>query len=148
MQHRVKTDSVHVGAWKDDSEELLKLNGFNFAGATLSVSLNEENAAATETSSQAQMLREHLQSILSNRYIGGSKLLKLDALSVDPAISETGLLESSVRAEKMFRALMRVCDDLFKTRKDKVEAIESISVANNNIDNLNQISVLAETFPD
>lgn len=94
------------------------------------------------------MLREHLQSILSNRYVGGSKLLKLDALSVDPAISETGLLESSERAEKMFRALMKVCDDLFKTRKDKGEAIESISVANNSIDNLSQISVLADTFPD
>lgn len=94
------------------------------------------------------MLREHLQSILSKRYVGETKLLKLDALSADPAISETGLLESSERAAKMFRALMRVCDDLFKTRKDKSEAIESISVANNSIDNLSQVSVLADTFPD
>ena len=94
------------------------------------------------------MLKDHLRSILGNRYVGDAKLLKLDALSADPAISETGLLQSSERAEKMFRALMRVCDELFKTRKDKSEAIESISVANNSIDNLNQVSVLADTFPD
>lgn len=148
IQHRVQGEIVLVGASKDDAEDLIKLNGFNFAGATLSISLKEEDGGASETSPHAQMLKEHLQSILSNRYAGDSKLLKLDALNADPAISETGLLQSSQRAEKMFRALMRVCDDLFKTRKDKSEAIQSISVANNSIDNLTQVSVLADTFPD
>lgn len=137
-----------MGASKDDSEEILKLNSFNFAGATLAITMKEEDNAAPEASSHAQMLREHLQSILSSRYVGPAKLLKLDALSADPAIREAGLLDSSERAEKMFRALMRVCDDLFKTRKDKNEAIESISVANNGVDNLTQVSTLADTFPD
>ncbi|SPN97571.1 related to mRNA export factor MEX67 [Cephalotrichum gorgonifer] len=147
-QHRVQGELVLVGASKEDSEEILKLNGFLFAGANVEISLKEESSTTSETSAHAQLLKDHLRSILSTRYDGATKLLKLDALSADPAIAETGLLSSSERAEKMFRALMKVCDELFKTRKDKSEAIESISVASNNIDNLNQVLVLADTFPD
>jgi nuclear RNA export factor len=106
------------------------------------------DGGATEPSSDAKILKDHLRSILSNRYVGASKLLRLGALSADPAITQAGLLESSARAEKMFKALMKVCDELFKTRKDKSDAVESISVAENGIDNVNQVASLADTFPD
>ena len=149
LQHREQGEFILVAATKEDSEELLKVNTFTFAGAALSVTIDEQQGPKeAETSADAKMLRDHLQSILSNRYAGAAKLLKLDSLSSDPAIVQAGLLASSERAEKMFKALMRVCDDLFKTRKEKSEAIESISVANNSIDNVNQVAVLGDTFPD
>ncbi|CAI4213729.1 unnamed protein product [Parascedosporium putredinis] len=145
-QHREQGDYVLVAATSEDSEELLKVNSFTFAGTALSVEIDAQGGP--EPSADVKVLRDHLQSILSVRYIGENKLLKLDALSADPAIVQAGLLDSSERAEKMFKALMRVCDDLFKTRKDKSDAIESISVANNSIDNVVSIAVLGDTFPD
>ncbi|PKS07922.1 hypothetical protein jhhlp_006532 [Lomentospora prolificans] len=148
-QHREQGEFVLVAAPKEDAEELLKVNSFTFAGVTLTVEIDEQGGPqGPEPSADAKMLRDHLQAILSNRYVGDNKLLKLDALSADPAIVQAGLLDSSSRAEKMFKALMKVCDDLFKTRKEKNEAIESISVANNSIDNVSQVAVLGDTFPD
>ena len=59
-----------------------------------------------------------------------------------------GFLESKERAEKMIAVMMKICDDLFKTHKDKMENIHSISLANNGITTIQQVDVVAETFPD
>jgi nuclear RNA export factor len=132
-----------IGVSKEDAEQVVKLNGFTFAGSILEI-LPDSN----EPSADAQTLKMQLQQFLGGRYVTESKLLKLNLLSQDPTITQAGFLETAERAEKMFKALMKVCDELFKTRKEKQAAIESISVAGNNIDNSKQIVVLADTFPD
>ncbi|PHH87823.1 hypothetical protein CDD83_8367 [Cordyceps sp. RAO-2017] len=143
-------DYVFVGASKEDAEELLKLDTFTFAGTQLEVvESNEEPgqlSKATE-SKETQELRAKLQSILSQRYGSDNKLLKLDALASDAELVTLGMFENRERALKTFKGLMAICDGLFKTASEKRNAIESISLANNSIDDIAQVESVATTFP-
>lgn len=139
-----------MGASKDDAEELKKVDTFIFAGSKLEVVESEDGMGhqgkATE-SKDTQALRAKLQAILSQRYIGANKLLKLDALASDPDLISLGSFENRDRALKTFKGLMAVCESLFKTAKEKQDAIESISLASNNIDDVTQVDSVAVTFP-
>ncbi|KYK57671.1 mRNA export factor mex67 [Drechmeria coniospora] len=143
-------DYVFIGASKDDADELIKLNSFTFAGTQLEIVESNDSVPhankATE-SKETQELRAKLQSILSQRYIGASKLLKLDALSTDAELVTLGMFQSRDRALKTFKGLMAICDSLFKTLAEKKEAVESISLANNSIDDISQVETVATTFP-
>ncbi|RDA85191.1 hypothetical protein CP532_2369 [Ophiocordyceps camponoti-leonardi (nom. inval.)] len=143
-------DYVFIGASKEDAEEILKLNTFNFAGTQLQIVESDEGvqfeSKATE-SQETQELRAKLQAILSQRYQGANKLLKLDNLASDPELVQLGMFENPERALKTFKGLMAICDGLFKTAAEKREAIESISIANNCIDDISQVDSLAATFP-
>ncbi|KAF4472705.1 mRNA export factor MEX67 [Fusarium albosuccineum] len=143
-------DYVYIGARKRDAEELFKLNGFTFAGTQLEVKWVEDDAEKGNLAAQSkdtQEIRAQLQNILSQRYIGVKRLLKLDALDQDPDLVTIGMFESRDRAIKTFRGLMGICDALFETDKEKQDAVESISLAGNNIDNVNQVDTVAKTFP-
>ncbi|KAL6855855.1 NTF2-like protein [Trichoderma novae-zelandiae] len=141
---------VFVGANKEDAEELVKLNTFTFAGIQLEVVESDADFAppnkATESPETAE-LRAKLQAILSQRYNGDGKLLKLDALATDAELVTLGMFENAERALKTFKGLMAICDGLFKTLQEKKDAIESISLANNSIDNVIQVESVATTFP-
>lgn len=106
----------------------------------------EPTNKATESPETAE-LRAKLQSILSQRYIGENKLLKLDALASDPELVTLGMFENRERALKTFKGLMAICDGLFKTAQEKKDAIHSISLANNSIDNVTQVESVAASFP-
>lgn len=144
-------DYVFIGATKEDADELIKLNTFTFAGAQLEVVESTEDLGyqnkATE-SKETQELRAKLQSILSARYMGANKLLKLDALASDTELVTLGMFETRERALKTFKGLMAICDGLFKTTAEKREAIESISLASNSIDDVTQVESVATTFPN
>ncbi|KFA70497.1 hypothetical protein S40285_00645 [Stachybotrys chlorohalonatus IBT 40285] len=143
-------DYVFIGASAEDAQEILKINSFQFAGTDLEIVESTEGlgyqSKATE-SKETQELRGRLQAILSQRYLGASKLLKLDALAADAELVSLGMFENRERALKTFKGLMAICDSLFKTAKEKQEAIESISLANNNIDDVTQVEMVATTFP-
>ncbi|CAG9938044.1 unnamed protein product [Clonostachys rosea f. rosea IK726] len=144
-------DYFFIGTSKEDSEELLKVNTFVFAGSPLEIiesddGLGHNGGKATE-SKETQELRAKLQSILSQRYLGGTKLLKLDMLATDTELVTLGMFANRDRALKTFKGLMAICDSLFKTAKEKQDAIESISLANNNIDDVTQVESVATTFP-
>lgn len=143
-------DYVFIGASPEDAEELIKLNTFTFASAPLEVvESNDElgNPSKAIESPETQQLREKLQLILGQRYIAPNKLLKLDSLSTDPELMALGMFENRERALKTFKGLMAICDSKFQSAKEKREAIESISVATNNIDDVAQVEALATTFP-
>src|SRR5438105_1654534 len=102
-----------------------------FAGATLHITEAPEgltNAEAT-LSSTALEVKERLRGILSLRYNVEAKLLDLSALGEDPNLNQMGFFSGESTPEKMFRALMAVCDDIFKTAQAKRDAIASISLA-------------------
>ncbi|QUC17927.1 uncharacterized protein UV8b_02168 [Ustilaginoidea virens] len=143
-------DYVFIGASKEDADDLFKLNTFTFAGAQLEIVESTDDLAhpnkATE-SKETQELRAKLQSILSQRYHGANKLLKLDSLATDAELVQLGMFENRERALKTFKGLMAICDGLFKTATEKREAIESISLANNSIDDVSQVDSVATTFP-
>ncbi|RGP70560.1 mrna export factor mex67 [Fusarium sporotrichioides] len=148
-KHHPVGDYVYVGASEEDAEELIKLNTFIFAGAPLEViKVDEipERGAAVE-SKETQELRGRLREILSSRYVGDNKLLRLDTLASDAELVALGMFENRDRALKTFKGLMAVCESLFKSAKDKQDAIESISLASNNIDDVGQVEIIATTFP-
>lgn len=144
-------------ASNEDAEEILKVSNFSFAGSVLVITKSEdgwpgartEQAESTIISSEAKQHKLQLQSVLERRYNIASKLLDLSALGQDPTLIEMGIFSSSSdTAEKVFKVFMVICQSLFKTPQQKREAIESVSLAGNNVDSVDQIFDLAETFPD
>ena len=138
---------------QEDAEELQKLNGFVFAGAQLTVAENPAGwpgqAEPKPKLSQETLERKaQLQQVLGVRYDGPSQLLNLSALGEDPVLIGMGYLQDKERAEKTFKVLMTICDEIFPTAEAKQKAVTSVSLANNNIDWVGQVYVLAETFPD
>ncbi|KAK2611267.1 hypothetical protein N8I77_004623 [Diaporthe amygdali] len=149
-----KGDSVYILASNQDAEEIIKVNNFVFAGAPLTITMSEEGWPRTDQpdsanlSNKAQQDKMMLQGVLERRYEPGTKLLNLSALGQDPILTEMGLFQAKNTAEKTFKVLMVICQDLFKTPEAKREAIESVSLAGNNVDYVGQVYELAETFPD
>lgn len=89
-----------------------------------------------------------LQTVLERRYDTGTKLLNLSALGQDPVLTDLGLFQAKDMAEKTFKVLMVICQELFKTPEAKRQAIESVSLASNNLDYVGPVFDLADTFPD
>lgn len=144
-------------ASNEDAEEILKVNNFSFAGTVLTITKSEEGwpgartepAESSTISDEAKQYRFQLQSVLERRYDITNKLLDLSALGQDPTLIQMGIFSSSSdTAEKVFKVFMVICQDLFKTPQQKRDAIESVSLSGNNIDSVDQVFGLAETFPD
>lgn len=49
---------------------------------------------------------------------------------------------------KLFPAMMVVCDQMFTTWQEKRDAIVSVTLANNGLDNVRHVTALAQTFPN
>ncbi|KKA29408.1 hypothetical protein TD95_004066 [Thielaviopsis punctulata] len=149
-QHRRIDPHVWVGASAADAAEILKLNNFGFASTNLTIDDTPlpADAATSSKSAFTLELENMLKGILAERYVADGKLLKLDSLAENEFIKTSGLMANPDRADKLFKSFMKICDDLFKTRSAKQEAIESITVAGNGIANVSQIDCLANTFPD
>jgi nuclear RNA export factor len=89
-----------------------------------------------------------LQTVLERRYDPNTKLLNLSALGQDAVLTDMGLFQAKDTAEKTFKVLMVICQDLFKTPEAKRNAIDSVSLASNSLDYVGPVFDLAETFPD
>lgn len=132
------------------------LEGFGFAGATLSFKPDgptaEEVLGQTEetekSTSTTQEVKERLKAILAERYNPDMKLLNLSGLANDAGLREMGMFDGTTTPSKIFPALMAICESLFKTRKDKLEAVESVSLTDNGLATIADVSSLANTFPD
>ncbi|KAI0460233.1 hypothetical protein F5B21DRAFT_453800 [Xylaria acuta] len=147
---QMRGDYVYITASKEDAQEILKVNKFTFAGATLHIAEAPEGVPGDSTplSSTALELKERLRGVLSSRYDVNAKLLNLSSLGEDPSLNQMGFFSGESTPEKMFRALMAVCDGLFKTAQAKRDAVVSISLAGNNVNDVSQILSLTDTFPD
>ncbi|KAH8675679.1 mRNA export factor mex67 [Xylariales sp. PMI_506] len=146
---QMKGDFVYITTSKDDAEEILKLNDFMFAGVPITVTEAPEGVP-TGLSESSQAIKDQLGAILSSRYSAETKLLNLSNLGDDAGLIEMGFFSASTGAtpEKLFRTLMAVLDQIFKTAEAKRENIISVSLAGNNVDDVQQIMSLADTFPD
>ncbi|KAI0600763.1 hypothetical protein F4775DRAFT_503180 [Biscogniauxia sp. FL1348] len=148
---QVNGDFVYITASKEDAEEILKLNNFQWAGTTLTISESTQGMPApgeAALSSSAIEVKDQLRSILSLRYDVNTKLLNLSALGEDAGLNQMGFFSGENKPEKLFRALMAVCEGLFKTAQAKRDAVVSVSLAGNSVDDVIQIMSLADTFPD
>ena len=126
-----------------------------FAGAALSIEplLGENNKissnahARTSNGLPANDVSETLKGLLCRRYDPTLRLLDLSHLGTDPELVNLGMFDSLPRKTKLFPALMKVCDSIFQTAKEKVEGVLSVSLKGNNLDTIATVTTLAQTFP-
>lgn len=140
----------------EDTASIVRLNNYQFAGAIITIELqqygntspNNNNYHNNNPSAEATEVKALLSSILSSRYNQDLRLLDLSKLGEDPELASSGLLDNNSRISKLFPALMEVCDEAFENPQKKTEAVVSVSLANNNLINLEHVFKLAVTFPN
>lgn len=96
----------------------------------------------------ATEIREKMTAMLSRRYNTEAKLLDLSLLGTDPEFQNTGIFDTDSTQSKFFPAIMKVCDSLFESAQQKREAVESVSLASNNLSTVSAVTELAQTLPE
>lgn len=80
-----------------------------------------------------------MKDFLARRYDPANKLLNLSDITGDKEVLEAGMFKSEATQKKFFPALMIVCEDMLETQEAKEAAIESVTLSNNNLQNLNAV---------
>lgn len=92
-----------------------------------------------ERAEAANETKALLEGFISRRYNAENKYLDFSSIVSDEPVLKSGMFENERTQKKFFPALMVVCDTMLPTRKAKIDAIDSISLANNGVQNLNVI---------
>lgn len=142
-------------------DRVFKLNGFTFAGATLTIEeykggrggmrsgrQKEPSPNGSGPSQAAVDTKSRMMSFLSQRYRQPVKVLDLSALASDPDLVAMGMFSHTTTESKFFPALMKVCELSFLASAKKEEAITGVSLANNQLVNVSFVTTLSQTFPD
>ncbi|KAJ8059420.1 hypothetical protein OCU04_012364 [Sclerotinia nivalis] len=145
-----KGDIVVISVTPEDAATIMKLDGFAFAGSTIGVQDSEPSKTSEqkEESEEARSTREKIQAVLAARYDTNLKLLNLSALGQDEQLRQMGIFQDDTLVPKLFPVLMVICDKLFTTRQAKKDAIVSITLTDNYLTDLSNVTSLASTFPD
>lgn len=99
-------------------------------------------------SGHAEDTRQQLKAVLATRYIPETKLLDLSSLENDPILSKMDIFSSQKTAEKVLNALMLIASDRFSDPVEKKEAIQAVTIAGNNLKDVQQVYQLSTDFPD
>lgn len=150
-------DSVIITVSPQDAATILKLDKFSFAGAPLTIRScesstgrqpNKSKEKEPEISRSAKEIQDQIRGILSTRYDPNLKLLNLSSLGKDPGLLQMGIFDERNTISKLFPVLMVVCDRIFSSREEKRDAIVSVTLADNALEDLTKVTTLAQTFPD
>jgi len=136
---------------KDDAADVLRLSGYAFAGSNLYITETDEKMPIRDTeeiSKEAQETKQKLLSVLARRYNPERRLLDLSALGADEVLSTMGTFDSQTLAEKAFKVLVHIASSHYKTDEEKAEAIQLVSLAHNDINDVGQVFSLALSLPD
>lgn len=143
---------------RNEGAVLENYSGIRFAGASLDIRVfdgddtnsgfnsrppsgpsgrnSSDTAPSGNTSSTIQLLEEYL----ANHYNPDIKFLNLENIPNDQFLISSGLLSSASTQSKMFPALMKVASV-------RITNVESASLANNGLSDLQVVTTLAATFP-
>lgn len=144
---RREGDVLFVYVHELDSKALSKLNGFKWAGVDLTIERTDgwnHQQQPQQLSEGSMMLKQLFRDLLERRYNMDTKLLDLSALYEDPALQH---LKADMQAAKFFAALMRVLQQSFETPDDLYAAVQSVSLANNNLENVDKVKDLSYALP-
>ena len=149
-----------ITASPEDIMTIETLEGFSFAGAPLTFkpigplaseilkALDAKLSPPPTSNPKTEETKEKLKGILATRYNGELKLLNLSDLANDAGLKEMGVFDGTTTTSKIFPALMAICDGLFDTRKAKLDAVLSVTLADNGLSTVSDVFALASTFPD
>ncbi|BCS08168.1 mRNA export factor mex67 [Aspergillus luchuensis IFO 4308] len=157
---RVEGDALIVSIRPELLERMLQLNGFSFAGAPLTTEKYDPSTgglldqpmlsamAQNGGTSSAAETKAKMTTILGKRYTQQTKLLDLSKLGTDPDLLAMGIFGSTSTESKFFPALMKVWELNFDNATARREAVESVSLAHNQLANITAVTTLASTIPD
>lgn len=136
----------------DDAPDLLRLNGYTYAGAVLTIEETRDPIpgslpAAHDSADKPSEIKDKLTAVLGSRYNAQQKLLDLSALAADPTLLAMGAFESKPLAEKSFKALMRITATTYDNPAKIADAIQAVSLANNDILDVSEVFTLGPTLP-
>ncbi|KAK5652582.1 hypothetical protein OQA88_10343 [Cercophora sp. LCS_1] len=143
-------DTLWISVHPDDVKEISQLDGYTHAGAPLSIVTTEEPMPEGDSSiisQEAVATKEKLDAVLSTRYFPEQRLLNLSALGADETLSQMGTFNSQSVAEKAFKALLVIASAKYKNAAEKQEAIQAVSIASNDIEDVQQVFTLAHSLP-
>lgn len=133
---------------------MLQLNGVHFAGVPLTIETYSkldgmlDQRMPNGSSPSAADTKAKMTAILTRRYYQDTKLLNLSVLRDDPDLMSMGIFDSMSTESKFFPALMKVWELNFSSSTARRQAVESISLADNQLTNITAVTTLAQTFPD
>ena len=132
-----------------DAGAFLRLNGWQWAGINVGIERvgGAPSATSSQLSTQAQETKAKLMQVLERRYDQETKYLDLTALGQDPELKAQQIFDKKSTAVKFFPALMIVLDGAFETVQEKNEAIQSVSLANNDLDDVSIVTTLSQSLP-
>ncbi|KAM0712430.1 hypothetical protein Q7P37_011526 [Cladosporium fusiforme] len=130
----------------EDAGAMLRLDGWQWAGINVKVERigGDANAAG---GSKTEQTRDMIKGVLERRYNIESKFLDLSVLRQDEKLKEQSIFNVKSTAGKFFPAMMRVLEGAFETPKDKDDAVQSVSLSNNELADLTVMSTLPQTLP-
>ncbi|KJY00194.1 mRNA export factor mex67 like protein [Zymoseptoria brevis] len=144
---RVVEDDLFVTVPEQDATALKRMNGYGWAGATIYIKRTGGNDDGLAVSSEAEKTKAMLRGVLERRYNPDIKFLDLSALGQDEELKSQQIFDNKSTASKFFPAMMKVLSMVFDTQAELNAAIESVSLANNELGDLKSISSLSETLP-
>ncbi|KAL2263763.1 hypothetical protein VTK26DRAFT_5290 [Humicola hyalothermophila] len=144
-------DYVYIRVNKDDAPRILQLNGYTYAGAPLTIEETTEpmpgHTGQSKMSQAAEETRQQMKAVVARRYNAQQKLLDLSSLGTDETLSSLGTFDSLSLAEKSFKALMHLAVSNLTDPEQKKEAMQSVSLASNDIQDVGQVYPLAFYLP-
>jgi nuclear RNA export factor len=140
-------------------ERMLQMDGFSFAGAPLAIQKYDPSVNALDQPMLSELsqnggtlstadTKSKMTAILSKRYYQAQKLLDLSKLGSDPDLLAMGIFNTTSTESKFFPALMKVWEMNFDNATARREAVESVSLADNQLANITVVTTLAQTLPD
>lgn len=139
------------------ADRVLRVNGNLFAGIHVTIepydgstaaALDRDLATTNGTSTAAADTKSRMTMILGKRYYPDTKLLDLSKLGNDPDLLAMGIFNSTSTESKFFPALMKVWEMGFTSSAQRREAVDSVSLAHNQLANISVVTTLAQTVPD
>ncbi|KAL2144969.1 hypothetical protein VTI28DRAFT_8198 [Corynascus sepedonium] len=149
----IRGDHVWLKVNPADAPHLLRLNGFTYAGATLTIEETSDpipgpgNQSIDGPEPKPSETKDKLLAVLASRYNVEQKLLDLSALGADQTLITMGAFETKALAEKSFKALMRLTATNYHNAAEKEASIQAVTIANNDIHDVGEVYTLATTLP-
>ncbi len=137
----------------NDAPHLLRLNGYTYAGAPLTIEETTDpipvagQSAKDSSGGGSSEVRDKLLAVLASRYNPEQKLLDLSALGTDQTLFSLGAFQNKALAEKSFKTLLSLTSTTYDSPDKKEAAIQAVTIANNEILDVGEVFALAHTLP-
>ena len=133
----------------DDVGALERMNGYEWAGTNVAIERVGGGAQPQQPkglSAEAEDTKAMLKRVLERRYNFETKFLDLSALGQDEELNKQNVFDKSSTTRKIFPALMKVLELSFDTDEDRHAAITAVSLADNGLVDLTDVTTLSQTL--